>query len=681
MAVIKFYVLSSGVGLAAAPNWWSILQRDGTAPTAGNTIFGWGPVKIAVTTPYFRGRMGANASNQTTAQASSYNASTSGPTPGTSNTVTTSGDCFVTPAPLTGTFAATAWTFDWMLRATNAGAIGHINMRVWKSVNANGSGATQLLANTAGATVTLATASDVNSSISWSPGALTLNGEYLFFQMEWQETVAGTSNSDNVQFRAGTAIITTPDFAEIIPFTFVPYVDSPPAIAAGVLTQRHVLPAPSAAAAGSPVFAAPALTQAAPVSDIPAAIALVAGKPGIDAASGLTQSHKLTASALTVQPYVVGVAVLSIQAIPLAANDLAATAPTFGTPALLPIVLLSASNLATAPPVEAAATISQVHALGANALASSSPAFTVPTFNKTVAAVAAPLTVSSPTVDAAAFAQPHTLSAIALVTTSPVLDVVIVSQAGSMAALPLVTTPPTLGVGTLTQKQVLAASTTTTSSPSIASATLIQQQRLSPTSVVTASPSVGVTALGQQQVLSATPLAVLVPTIAAATLSQAGVMACIPIAVTSPVIGAPAVGQKHVAVALSLATGAPALGAPALGKVLSAAALTVSAPVLGAPALTKVLAAAPLSLSTPVIGVPAFALRVFDLAATALAIGPPTLPALTIGQSGVLPRPGSPLGRRCWVPPPLGSTLLQAPPRSLWVRRASGWLPWARDTS
>jgi hypothetical protein len=110
------------------------------------------------------------------------------------------------------TFAATAWTFAWNLRASTAGCVGRINMRVWRSVNADGSAATSLLALTAGATVTLSTTADVNSSISWSPGALTLNNEYLFFQVEWQETTAGSVNGDNVFFRAGTAAITTPDF-------------------------------------------------------------------------------------------------------------------------------------------------------------------------------------------------------------------------------------------------------------------------------------------------------------------------------------------------------------------------------------------------------------------------------------------------------------------------------------
>jgi len=206
VAVHTIYILAT---TAVTPNWWGNTQLDGSAPTAANAAFGFVPTTNSVsTTPYYRGRQGATFP-AATATASSYNASTSGPAKGTGNGFTTAGDSFIA-GPFTGTFAATAWTFAWNLRASTAGAVGHVNMQVWKSANADGSSATLLLANTAGATVTLSTTADVNSSISWSPGALTLSNEYLFFQVEWQETTTGTTNC-NVLYRAGTAAITTPD--------------------------------------------------------------------------------------------------------------------------------------------------------------------------------------------------------------------------------------------------------------------------------------------------------------------------------------------------------------------------------------------------------------------------------------------------------------------------------------
>ena len=206
MAVRTIFILNT---TAVTPNWWGNTQLDGSAPTANNSIYGWTPSTTnAATTPYFRGRLGASSPN-VTSQAASYNASTTGPTPGTGSASTQAGDSFIA-GPFNSTFDATPWTFNWNLRASSAGCVGHVNMQVWKSANANGSSPTLLLANTAGATVSLSSSGDVNSSISWSPGVLTLTNEYLFFQVEWQETTTGTAGA-NVLFRVGTALISTPD--------------------------------------------------------------------------------------------------------------------------------------------------------------------------------------------------------------------------------------------------------------------------------------------------------------------------------------------------------------------------------------------------------------------------------------------------------------------------------------
>jgi len=210
MAVQTIYLLGTA---GVTPNFWGNTQLNGTAPTTTNSAFGWAPAKAAVTTPYYRGRIGATTTlTSASAQAASYNASTSGPAKGTGTALTTASDSFVA-GPFLGAFANTAWTFNCNMRASTAGCVGHINMRVWRSANADGTSATQVLANTVGATITLSATVDQNSSISFSPGALALNNEYLFFQIEWQETVAGTSNSDTVLFRIGSSTsITTPDF-------------------------------------------------------------------------------------------------------------------------------------------------------------------------------------------------------------------------------------------------------------------------------------------------------------------------------------------------------------------------------------------------------------------------------------------------------------------------------------
>lgn len=133
-------------------------------------------------------------------------------------------NAFKTPSPgITGTFAAAAWTFTFAVRAGTASAqAGRIRLRVFKSANANGSGATELTGATLVGTTTaaLSTTVDVESAVTWSPGAITLNNEYLFFVVAWEITTASGSNSGDVQLRqgqvgAGTRFL-TPNFVAVL---------------------------------------------------------------------------------------------------------------------------------------------------------------------------------------------------------------------------------------------------------------------------------------------------------------------------------------------------------------------------------------------------------------------------------------------------------------------------------
>jgi len=220
MATKTLYFLATA---AASPDWNGSIQDGGSAPTAANTGFGWGPAKNAVTSPYYKARLGASAT-VTTANAASQIASATGPTVGTGATNTTAGDTFSSPTPYTGTFAAGAWTISPMLRAGVAGCIGHLNMRVWASTAVDASSGVRELTSGSlvGTAVTLSTSADVNGmgTTGWSPGAITLNNEYIFFQFEWQETTAGSSNTDTVFFRVGTALITTTNF--VVPLNLSP---------------------------------------------------------------------------------------------------------------------------------------------------------------------------------------------------------------------------------------------------------------------------------------------------------------------------------------------------------------------------------------------------------------------------------------------------------------------------
>jgi hypothetical protein len=84
---------------------------------------------------------------------------------------------------------------------------GRARCRVWKSANADGSGATELTSSVLVGT-TQVTSSNV-TNITWTPGALTFTNEYLFFQIEWEITTAGTSSTDDSMVRLSCWVVET----------------------------------------------------------------------------------------------------------------------------------------------------------------------------------------------------------------------------------------------------------------------------------------------------------------------------------------------------------------------------------------------------------------------------------------------------------------------------------------
>lgn len=138
----------------------------------------------------------------------------------------TNANAIKTAVPYSGVFAATAWTLTFAMRATVASAqAGRVRLRVFKSVNADGSAATELTGATQVGTTSaaLSTTADGTSVVTWSPGALTLNNEYLFFVVAWEITTASGSNTGDVVFRTGQAAagsrIVTPNFNALVPLT------------------------------------------------------------------------------------------------------------------------------------------------------------------------------------------------------------------------------------------------------------------------------------------------------------------------------------------------------------------------------------------------------------------------------------------------------------------------------
>lgn len=117
-----------------------------------------------------------------------------------------------------GTFDTGDWEFHAAVRAqTNAsGQDGNAGFRLFRSANADGSGATEITAaRHEGATVTdLLTSVTQDSNVNVNISTFSLSNEYLFVQLAWEVTGAATMPGADVNFRIGTGAsrLVTPNF-------------------------------------------------------------------------------------------------------------------------------------------------------------------------------------------------------------------------------------------------------------------------------------------------------------------------------------------------------------------------------------------------------------------------------------------------------------------------------------
>lgn len=152
-------------------------------------------------------------------------------------------DCWRSLNTYSGTFAAGTWALGVTLSsAVNNGQTAAARFRVWRSANADGSGATEI---TSGAVEGTAVAVDSGNNLSTvttgSLAAATLTNEYLFLQIALHITIAGAAASDtNVSVWSGgvgATAITTPNFTPTSSFVsdedfFNPTLGANPTVAA-----------------------------------------------------------------------------------------------------------------------------------------------------------------------------------------------------------------------------------------------------------------------------------------------------------------------------------------------------------------------------------------------------------------------------------------------------------------
>ncbi len=121
-------------------------------------------------------------------------------------------DCWILTdagAAFNGSFDASAWEIAMVVRETTSHAgVGRIRVRVWAATNTAATtglreltGAVQLGSSASSQTTTV----DGTSTVTWSPGAITLTAEYLFVQVAWEILTAGGANGGDVVMRVGDA--------------------------------------------------------------------------------------------------------------------------------------------------------------------------------------------------------------------------------------------------------------------------------------------------------------------------------------------------------------------------------------------------------------------------------------------------------------------------------------------
>lgn len=211
LAQKTYYFLNSPVNFSG--NNFLALQDGGIPPSGSYDEGGW---FVGTTAPTVYSLFYATAERL----AGTFQGSTTL----TANPDHTNGDCYVTPAPLSGTIPAGNWVFTMAVDANTAhGQAGHLQMRVFAATGQDGSGA-RLLSGSPLVTgsATLATAYVIYpTDLVWNAPAVTLANEYLLFQMEWVIETAGSDASDDVRFHIGSYLgspmtsIVTPGIAPV----------------------------------------------------------------------------------------------------------------------------------------------------------------------------------------------------------------------------------------------------------------------------------------------------------------------------------------------------------------------------------------------------------------------------------------------------------------------------------
>lgn len=193
-----------------------------TQPTASTSTTGWTVGTITTAFPY--SSMSYNVERGTTEFTSAV--LPNGPPATAAGHLAE--DCWRLSANTTGQFSLGTWYSAMsVIAVTNGGAQdGNALFRIWRSANADGSGAIELTASRmTGTTVTnLSTTVAQTSSASTRIAASNLTNEYVFLQVAWQISGAGGNANADVLTRVGPitsltagSMLVTSAFSSITP--------------------------------------------------------------------------------------------------------------------------------------------------------------------------------------------------------------------------------------------------------------------------------------------------------------------------------------------------------------------------------------------------------------------------------------------------------------------------------
>lgn len=123
---------------------------------------------------------------------------------------TTNFDALRTTNAYTGNFASANWTFNLVGRPVSSATSQQFAavIRLFRSANANGTGATEITSaqqtGTSSAAMT-STTTDYTSTVTFNPGAFSVNNEYIFFQLAYKRIALGSMTTADCDLRTGSS--------------------------------------------------------------------------------------------------------------------------------------------------------------------------------------------------------------------------------------------------------------------------------------------------------------------------------------------------------------------------------------------------------------------------------------------------------------------------------------------